>query len=459
MKEDTLIPVVEEPENKEKSIIRDCHGNSYLKITQEELDSKTLESLEEEYDVKTIGEKGLHSLQDVAKSGRDFAREVEPNSGAVVYSPENKHGGFGDSISKTGNSVVRNYVNRLGGVMGTSVVAEKYAGQNAYQCLSMEDKDLREVPITGSVTDAVEKSEIEPEYFVLGIALPGGGLNGSWEKAIEEAMQMGLDIVTGFHEPLGDRDRWRKKAVSNNVKIYDVRKSPNKSELEVAHGEIDGASEESQMVKTPVILSAGLDSGVGKRTLQNQIANEAEEDGYNVGRIATGQTGIMLGADRGIPADSIPADFLPGAVQNLIIGLENDEKDFDMYVVEGQSAASHPAYGQVTLGIYHGVNPDILVLSHDPDRDSLKIFPEDWDYPDADEELGALEKITRSNREFPEVAAVNIHDIDNQDPDLSMSDKYKSESMVLGDVMKEGSSERLWNGVKAEIDMKDGGGQ
>src|SRR5213595_537823 len=64
----------------------------------------------------------------------------------------------------------------------------------------------------------------------------------------------------------------------------------------------------------------------------------------------------------GISVDAVVSDFLAGAAERLVV---EGARRGDLLWVEGQGAILHPVYSGVTLGLYHGSVPHLLVLCHE----------------------------------------------------------------------------------------------
>jgi uncharacterized NAD-dependent epimerase/dehydratase family protein len=77
--------------------------------------------------------------------------------------------------------------------------------------------------------------------------------------------------------------------------------------------------------------------------------------------VPTGQTGIAI-AGWGIAVDAVVADFIAGAAERLVV--EGSRRGGELLWVEGQGAILHPVYSGVTVGLYHGSAPHLLVLCH-----------------------------------------------------------------------------------------------
>ena len=85
--------------------------------------------------------------------------------------------------------------------------------------------------------------------------------------------------------------------------------------------------------------------------------------------VPTGQTGIAI-AGWGIAVDAVVADFIAGAAERLVV--EGSERGGELLWVEGQGAILHPVYSGVTLGLYHGSVPHLLVLCHEAGRTEIE---------------------------------------------------------------------------------------
>ena len=260
-------------------------------------------------------------------------------------------GEFGRTGGKTANGVVMH--SELFNVR--AVIDSGTAGQTARDVLGTATAP--DVPVVETLTEALEH-EPDPDVLVVGVAPVGGSLPEPWIETIQEAMATGCDIVSGLHVFLGDEPKWQALAAEHDVRIFDVRKPPVNEDLRVADGRVDD-------LDAQIVLVMGTDCAVGKRTTTFELYRAAVERGIDAGWVATGQTGIMVGAQRGVVIDRVPADFAAGVVEDLICDVAANH---DVVFVEGQASLTHRAYSGVALSILHGSWPDAVVLADDPDR-------------------------------------------------------------------------------------------
>lgn len=266
-------------------------------------------------------------------------------------------GEFGTPHGKTANGVVLH--SELFDVR--AVVDSTAASQPASAVLGRSDAP--DVPVVES-TEAALDTAPEAAALVVGVAPAGGELPEAWVADIEAAMAAGCDVVSGLHTFLSEDETWQARADEHDVRLFDVRKPPADEDLRVGDGRVDDCDAD-------VVLTLGTDCAVGKRTTAFELYRAAREAGIDVGWVATGQTGIMVGAHQGVVVDRVPADFAAGVVEDMVCAVAADH---DLVVVEGQAALTHRAYSGVTLALLHGSWPDTVVLVDDPARERREDF-------------------------------------------------------------------------------------
>ena len=215
----------------------------------------------------------------------------------------------------------------------------------------------RHVPIFSNIQGVKE----DYDALIIGVAPIGGKLPHAWREEIKFALRNGKTVISGLHDFLSEDEELRKIAEKNNGKIWDVRKPPNN--LRVANGSGRDAN---------TVLVAGTDCSVGKMITAVELTKEARKRGINAGFVATGQTGIMVGADAGYVIDRIPGDFMAGAVEELVMKVAEKR---EIIFVEGQGALTHPAYSGVTMAILHGSYAKKIIIAHDPKREEHHDYP------------------------------------------------------------------------------------
>ncbi|NPA75497.1 MAG: DUF1611 domain-containing protein [Euryarchaeota archaeon] len=215
----------------------------------------------------------------------------------------------------------------------------------------------RHVPIYENIESVAE----DYDALIIGVAPIGGKLPEAWRKEIAQALSSGKTVISGLHDFLSEDPEFRKIAEQSGAKIWDVRKPPEN--LRVADGSGRGVN---------TVLVAGTDCSVGKMLTAVELTRKARETGINAGFVATGQTGMMIGADAGYVIDRIPGDFMAGAMEELVKKVSATR---ELIFVEGQGALTHPAYSGVTLSILHGSYPRKIILAHEPVRKEHHDYP------------------------------------------------------------------------------------
>jgi uncharacterized NAD-dependent epimerase/dehydratase family protein len=200
-----------------------------------------------------------------------------------------------------------------------------------------------------------EAKAVGAQSLVIGVANSGGFIADSWVPALVEALEAGLDIVSGMHARLGEIPALRRAAERSDRRLIDVRCPPDG--IPIATGLKRSGKR---------LLTVGTDCALGKKYTALAIARALGQRGVDVDFRATGQTGIMI-AGGGIPMDAVVADFAAGAAEILSPDAAADHWD----VIEGQGSLLHPAFAGVSLALLHGSQPDVLVVCHDPTRERL----------------------------------------------------------------------------------------
>ncbi len=197
--------------------------------------------------------------------------------------------------------------------------------------------------------------ELGARGLVIGVANYGGFIQHNWLPVLLEALEAGLDLVSGMHARLKDLEPLRAAAARLGRKLVDVRVPP--AGIPVGTGRKRSGKR---------LLTVGTDCALGKKYTALSITRAFAGRGLRVDFRATGQTGILI-AGRGIPMDAVVSDFEAGAAELLSPDATDDHWD----VIEGQGSLFHPSYAAVSLGLLHGSQPDVLVVCHQAGRESV----------------------------------------------------------------------------------------
>ncbi|MEP4890856.1 MAG: N-acetyltransferase DgcN [Aliiglaciecola sp.] len=195
--------------------------------------------------------------------------------------------------------------------------------------------------------------------FVLGFANSGGFLDPQWIPTILEAMDAGMDIVSGLHDKLTDIPELQQKAKALNLQLIDIRHPVTRFKTGTGKKRIGNR-----------LLTVGTDCSVGKMYTTLSLTNEIQRRQVPATFRATGQSGVLVSGD-GVAIDCVIADFISGAAESL--SPENSSEHWD--IIEGQGSLSHPAFAGVSLGLLHGSQPDSLVVCHALGREHMRGLP------------------------------------------------------------------------------------
>jgi uncharacterized NAD-dependent epimerase/dehydratase family protein len=191
--------------------------------------------------------------------------------------------------------------------------------------------------------------------LVIGVANVGGMIADSWMPALLDALDSGLDIVSGMHTKLNDTPQLKSAAERRGRRLIDVRTPP--AQIPIASGRKRTGHR---------LLTVGTDCALGKKYTALALARAFKERGLDADFRATGQTGIMI-SGFGIPMDAVVADFAAGAAE--LLSPDASAQHWD--VIEGQGSLFHPAYAGVSLALLHGSQPDVIVVCHQPGRNRM----------------------------------------------------------------------------------------
>jgi uncharacterized NAD-dependent epimerase/dehydratase family protein len=213
------------------------------------------------------------------------------------------------------------------------------------------------VPVVGNVAEALR---LGPTTALVGVATQGGRFPPEWIEILRACVEHGLHVENGLHVFLSDDPGLRALAEERGVELRDLRRPP--ADLSTATGE-------NLAVDATIVLTVGSDCAIGKMTVSLELDFEARARGIRSVFVPTGQTGMVI-AGWGIAVDAVVSDFTAGAAERLVV--EGRERGGELLWVEGQGSLVHPVYSGVTLGLYHGSAPHLLVLCHESGRTEIE---------------------------------------------------------------------------------------
>ncbi|HLX21485.1 MAG TPA: DUF1611 domain-containing protein [Gaiellaceae bacterium] len=213
------------------------------------------------------------------------------------------------------------------------------------------------VPVVATVEEALP---LGSTTALVGVATQGGRFPPAWIEILRSCIENGLDVENGLHVFLSDDPELSALAAARGVELRDLRRPP--ADLSTATGaNLD--------VDATIVLTVGSDCAIGKMTVSLELDAEARRRGLRSVFVPTGQTGMAI-AGWGIAVDAVVADFIAGAAERLVV--EGRERGGELLWVEGQGSLIHPVYSGVTLGLYHGSTPHLLVLCHEAGRTTIE---------------------------------------------------------------------------------------
>jgi uncharacterized NAD-dependent epimerase/dehydratase family protein len=150
---------------------------------------------------------------------------------------------------------------------------------------------------------------------------------------------------------------------------------------------------------------------------------------------------------RGIPIDTVVADFVSGAAEVL----SPDAADNHWDVIEGQGSIFHPGFAAVSMGLLYGSQPDAFVVCHEAGRTHIK----GWDgfaLPSIDQVIARTIDIGKQVN--PDIRCVGISV--NTSP-LASDEKRQAYLADLSSHYGLPAVDPLFTGVGAIVDHLKGG--
>ncbi|NLY80295.1 MAG: DUF1611 domain-containing protein [Lysinibacillus sp.] len=333
---------------------------------------------------------------------------------AIIYC----EGLFGSMDGKTANGLIR----EPGYYEISAVIDSTKCGLDAGEVL---DGIKIGIPLCKNLEEALAISNEKPTDFILGIAPSDAFLKAEERMAIFNAMKAGLNIINPLQEFLTEDEEMMNVANKYNVTIRDIRKPKPKKEWKLFSGGILN-------MDTPIITILGTDGACGKRTTAKILEKGFRERGYNPVFIATGQTGLIQGAEYGFAIDAFPLQYLIGELEGEILRAYKNENP-DIIIVEGQGALSHPASASA-CGILKGARPQAVNLQHPPKRKVLGDFPF-MPIPDVQEEIELIEHYGNTK-----VIAITLNheNMTDEEIDKTIAEYEKKFQLPVSDVLKKG---------------------
>lgn len=308
-------------------------------------------------------------------------------------------GVFSTTYGKTANGLVR-YTTRFRVV---AVIDSTRAGRDAGTVLTGKPAGI---PIISTVEEALELGAVT---LVVGVATDGGYMPEEYRKYVREAIEHGMNIVSGLHEFISDDIEFSELAARTGSGITDVRKMFRDIRPPYT-GEI-------REVGSYRIAVLGTDSAIGKRTTAVIMTNALQRKGISSVMIGTGQTAWMQGFRHTVVVDSMINDFIPGGLEKVTVEAWREEKP-DIMFIEGQGSVLHPAYPG-SFEIIGACRPDAIILQHAPKRLYFDGFA-DQKIPDLERYIRILELLSGKK-----VIAISLNRENMTDDDV----RYEIESL------------------------------
>lgn len=264
---------------------------------------------------------------------------------------------FGAAAGKTAHGLVRGTERyRLVGLIDGPATAGRDAGE-------LLDGAPRGIPCFASWDDLLATGVPRPDWCVVGVANPGGVLPPELRAPLRRALELGVSVVSGLHEFLGDDPELAAAAAASGSVILDLRRPKPRAELHFFTGEI-------RDLRVPRLAILGTDCALGKRTTARLLLAACRAAGLRTELVFTGQTGWLQGYPYGFILDATPNDFVSGELEHWVLRCARETAP-DLILISGQSGLRNPS-GPCGAEIILSGGARGVILQHAAGRDHYK---------------------------------------------------------------------------------------
>jgi uncharacterized NAD-dependent epimerase/dehydratase family protein len=198
---------------------------------------------------------------------------------------------------------------------------------------------------------------LRPTALLVGVAPPGGALPPAGAPIVQ-AIEAGLEIVSGLHQFLADDPSSRPPPRAAAAGIWDVRAA------------------RCALVRRQRLRRRRARRADGRQRLRRR---QDDRRARTHARGARARARRAISGDRtnrhrdrglGVPVDRTISDFTSGAVEELVVARPTPNCSSS----KARAAINHPAFAAVTLGLLYGAAPDALVLVHLASRTQMEDY-------------------------------------------------------------------------------------
>lgn len=302
------------------------------------------------------------------------------------------------------------------------VIDSKFSGKYSDDIIPHCDH----IPIYDSIDSFLE--EDDADLLIVGVATVGGYLPENFKDHIKSAMKNGMNIVSGLHYYLSEVEEFTSLAEEYDVWIKDIRKCPPLEELHY----FQNLKEDMDTLTVPFM---GTDSSIGKRTGLISVYETLKSMSVSAAWVATGQTGMLQGADFGLPLDSIKGDYMVGELEYKIWQAWKESKP-DVILIEGQGSTSHPAYVCGSRAVLAASQPDGVVLLHSPKRKYRDYRKEEikWPMPSVEHERELIKMYSGAD---VIALGINPEDMDKDEKKRIIEQYEREQNLPTADTLEE----------------------